>query len=77
MSRSRRKSPIAGVTAAPSDKRNKTASNRTLRQALKRATETTPDSPPPTKAQAMNRWSMSKEGKVRFDPTEDPKRMRK
>jgi hypothetical protein len=36
-----------------------------------------PETPPPTVQQAMDRWSMPKEGKVRFDPRESPKRMRK
>ena len=77
MSRSRRQSPVAGVTAAPSDKASKAASNRALRQAQKQALATDPETPPPTVHEAMDRWSMAKEGKVRFDPREAPKRMRK
>jgi hypothetical protein len=77
MSRSRRKTPIAGVTAAASDKVSKAVSNRAQRQALKRSTATDPESPPPTREQALDRWSMAKEGKFRFDPKESPKRMRK
>ena len=77
MSRSRRKTPIAGVTAAPSDKLSKAVSNRAHRLAVKHATATDPESPPPTMTQALDRWSMAKEGKIRFDPRESPKRMRK
>jgi len=77
MSRSRRKTPMAGVTAAPSDKFSKAVSNRAHRQAVKQSTATDPETPPPTLKQAMDRWSMAKEGKLRFDPKESPKRMRK
>ena len=77
MSRSRRKTPIAGVTAAPSDKFSKAVSNRAHRQAVKQSTAADPETPPPTMAQAMDRWSMAKEGKIRFDPRDSPKRMRK
>jgi hypothetical protein len=77
MSRSRRKTPVAGVTAAPSDRPSKVASNRAHRQAVKQSIATDPETPPPTMAQAMDRWSMAKEGKIRFDPRESPKRMRK
>jgi hypothetical protein len=77
MSRSRRKTPIAGVTAAASDKAGKAVSNRAHRLALKRAVARDPETPPPTIEQALDRWSMAKEGKIRFDPREVPKRMRK
>ena len=77
MSRSRRKTPIAGVTAAPSDKPSKAVSNRAHRLAVKHAVARDPETPPPTVHQALDRWSMAKEGKIRFDPRESPKRMRK
>ncbi|MBL8363308.1 MAG: hypothetical protein JNN18_22680 [Rubrivivax sp.] len=77
MSRSRRKTPFAGVTAAPSDKASKRESNRTLRQAQDRAVALDPESPLPTVHQALDRWSMVKEGKFRFDPKDWPKGMRK
>ena len=77
MSRSRRKTPIAGVTAAPSDKFSKAVSNRAHRRALKQSTATDAETPPPTMEQALDRWSMAKEGRFRFDPKESPKRMRK
>jgi hypothetical protein len=77
MSRSRRKTPVSGVTAAPSDKFSKAVANRSHRRALKQATTSDPETPPPTVEQAMDRWSMAKEGKFRFDPNESPKRMRK
>ncbi len=77
MSRSRRKAPFTGVTAAPSDKPSKRASSRTLRQAQDRAVVTDPESPLPTVHQALDRWDTAKEGKIRIDPRASPKRMRK
>jgi len=77
MSRSRRKTPVAGVTAAPSDKLSKAVSSRAHRLAVKRSIASDPETPPPTVEQALDRWSMAKEGKIRFDPRESPKRMRK
>lgn len=77
MSRSRRKAPFSGVTAAPSDKPSKRVSSRALRQAQDHAVVTDPESPLPTVHQALDRWSTAKEGKVRFDPKTTPKRMRK
>lgn len=77
MSRSRRSTPVSGVTAAPSDKASKRESNRSLRQAQDRAVVNDPESPLPTVHQALDRWSTAKEGKIRFDPKASPKRMRK
>jgi hypothetical protein len=77
MSRSRRKTPASGVTAAASDRFSKVVANRSHRRALNQATRSDPETPPPTVEQAMDRWSMAKEGKLRFDPKESPKRMRK
>lgn len=77
MSRSRRRTPIAGVTAAPSDKTSKRASSRTLRQAQDRAVVADPESPLPAVHQALDRWQTNKEGKNRFDPKVAPERMRK
>jgi hypothetical protein len=77
MSRSRRKTPVAGVTGAPSDRLGKAVSSRAHRQAVKQSIAADPETPPPTTEQALDRWSMPKEGKVRFDPMEWPKGMRK
>ena len=77
MSRSRRKAPFIGVTAATSDKPSKRMSSRSLRQAQDRAIVTDPESPLPTVHQALDRWSTAKEGKVRIDPKGWPKAMRK
>lgn len=77
MSRSRRKSPHCGFTTAESEKRDKAASHRVYRHALRHAISRDPDTPPPTERQLTNPYSMGKDGKMRFDPKRDPKLMRK
>lgn len=77
MSRSRRKAPFIGVTAAPSDKASKRVSSHALRQAQDRAVVTDPESPLPTVHQALDRRDTAKEGKVRIDPKGWPQAMRK
>ena len=77
MSRSRRKNPIAGVTLSPSDKEWKQHSSRKLRRAETVALTGARDGDPnlPSK-RAQFHWG-PKEGKNRFDPAGNPKRMRK
>jgi hypothetical protein len=77
MARSKRKTPAGGVTAAASEKVDKVASHRRYRKALKQALEPTLETPLPLERELTNRWSMAKEGKARFDPREQPRRMRK
>lgn len=61
MSRSRRKTPIVGITTAESDKAFKEAEHRRERRAVK-ATVNTGDEPPAPKAFG-NPWAGEKDGK--------------
>ena len=77
MSRSRRKSPVSGVTLSETEKEWKQHSSRMQRRgesvAVAAAGQDDPDLP---SKRAQNHWG-PKEGKYRFDPQEQPKRMRK
>lgn len=77
MSRSLRKTPVRGITTAESEKKDKAASHRVHRRTLKRKITDTLETPLPTEQQLTNPWSMSKDGKFRFDPEKHPKLMRK
>jgi hypothetical protein len=77
MARSRRKTPIAGVTSAESEKQDKAASHRVYRRTLKQVITPALETPLPTEKQLTNPWSMAKEGKSRYDPDMSPKRRRK
>lgn len=72
MSRSRRKTPIIGITTVPSDKAFKTSEHR---RAL-RQTDLTEDDAPHEK-QFGDPWDGDKDGKRPFDPKERPELMRK
>lgn len=77
MSRSRRKSPVAGIAKSPTEKEWKQHSSRMQRRgetvALVLAREDDPNLP---SKRAQNHWG-PKDGKYRFDPARNPKRMRK
>lgn len=64
MSRSKRKTPITGITTAESEKQDKRRCNRILRRVarvmLRVEGEAYID---PTKHDALDLWSMSKDGK--------------
>lgn len=77
MSRSLRKTPVRGITSAESEKKDKTTSHRTHRRTLKQKITENLETPLPTEQQLTNPWSMSKDGKFRFDPKHFPKLMRK
>lgn len=82
MSGSRRKEPVAGVTAAASEKQWKREANRKLRKAAAQVLQQLPSSDPdgvilPVLKDVANLYDSPKEGKYRFDPREDPRRMRK
>jgi len=82
MSRSSRREPVAGVTAAATEKLWKQQSNRRLRRASQRALATDPAGALnslvlPLMNEMADVWDSPKEGKLRFDPANDPKRMRK
>ena len=77
MSRSRKKTPITGVTLAESEKQDKAKSHRRYRKAVKLAISPDLETPLPTERQLTNPWDMAKEGKSRYDPRPAPKQMRK
>ncbi|MDQ3287026.1 MAG: hypothetical protein M3Q42_01975 [Pseudomonadota bacterium] len=77
MSRSRRKTPIAGITAAPSEKADKQASHRLLRRQVRPLIEATEGLVLPLERELTNPWSMRKDGKMYFDPEKHPSLMRK
>jgi hypothetical protein len=75
MSRSRRKTPIMGITTAESDKSFKVAEHRRERRAINAALGKTEDLPH-TKLFG-DPWESSKDGKHVFDPVRYPGYMRK
>lgn len=76
MSRSRRRTPIRGITSAESEKSDKQTSHRKLRRAVRqRALEI--DTLLPLERELTDPWSMAKDGKKPFNPARHPKLMRK
>lgn len=75
MFRSHRKTPIIGVTKAPSDKKFKTIEHRRARRALSQI-DLTEDNMLHEK-QFGAPWRANKDGKHPFDPRECPELMRK
>lgn len=64
MSRSRRKTPIKGVTAASSEKNDKRHANRALRHRARQALAANPTQEvAPERREVGNAWAMAKEGK--------------
>lgn len=77
MSRSRRKTSIAGITAAPSEKTDKQASHRRVRRRIRQLAEASAGLVLPLERELTNPWSMAKDGKLYFDPAKHPSLMRK
>ena len=79
MSRSKRHTPITGITTARSEKWFKQASNRVLRQKQKQALRDDPDAAvlPVRSRDAVDIWSGPKDGKSHFDLRKHPRLMRK
>lgn len=75
MSRSRRKTPVHGITVAESDKWFKMTERRRARRAAAAALRR--DEEPPAAKEFGNPWRSAKDGKSRFDPAEYPGLMRK
>lgn len=77
MSRSRKKTPVRGVTGAPSEKADKRQINRALR---KRGRKTLQDDPErliaPDRREVRDVWDMAKDGKY-FLKDPRPKDLRK
>lgn len=77
MSRSRKKTPISGISTARSEKQDKRLANRKLRHAVKQRLGTDPDDVLPVLREVSNVWSMAKDGKhwySRSDWDERPRR---
>lgn len=78
MSRSRKKTPVHGMTMAASEQQDKRRYNRRFRRVCKQTLHVNPLCKVlPHLREYSNPWSMDKDGKVRFDPAEYPELMRK
>lgn len=77
MSRSRRKTPIRGMSSADSEKQDKRMANRRPRRRVRSALRVEPEAPLPQLREVSNPWSMDKDGKRFFDPGRHPREMRK
>ena len=78
MSRSRKKTPVRAITTAHSEKQDKRLYNRRYRRVLKDMIHSDPERELlPHLREYSDPWLMDKDGKYRFDPVENPKRMRK
>ena len=78
MSRSRKKTPITGITTAESEKKDKRLANRSERRINKWLLKYYQDEAKlRAKREVSNVWGMDKDGKQRFDPTKYPQLMRK
>ena len=75
MTRSRRRTPITGMTCAESDKEAKRKANRQARRALKSRRLDVED--PPDKRKFGSPWNAPKDGKQFFNPEDHPDMMRK
>lgn len=77
MSRSRKKTPIQGVTGARSEKTDKRKANRALRKRVRGALQTDPELEVAPKLRELSSvWDMAKDGK-RFLKLPRPKDLRK
>jgi len=76
MSRSRRKTPICGVTCADSEKWDKRNAHRRLRRRVRQAIHHGREVMP-IRNEVCTTWNMPKDGKLLFDPVEFPRLMRK
>ncbi|MDQ2687227.1 MAG: hypothetical protein M3Y28_05095 [Armatimonadota bacterium] len=78
MSRSRKKHPFHGITTADSEKQDKRAYNRRFRHVFHQAIQADPTRDLwPHLREHSDPWGMDKDGKIRFDPANHPKLMRK
>ena len=77
MARSKRKTPITGITTAVSEKSDKVASHRRIRRVVKQAITPDLETPLPLERELTNTWSMAKDVKTYFDQKAHPRLMRK
>ena len=77
MSRSRRKTPVRGITTAESEKQDKRIANRKLRRRVRSVLRRDAEAPLPHLREVSDPWMMDKDGKAPFDPARHPNEMRK
>ena len=78
MTRSRRKTPISGITTASSEKQDKRLANRKVRRAVKQALAGKVDVDVlPHRRELTHPWTMAKDGKIWFDADRFPEVLRK
>lgn len=77
MSRSRRRTPIAGNTIAESEKSHKRAAHRRERQAMRQRIHHETDPLPVLANEVSNPWLFSKDGKQWIDAPYRERKMRK
>ena len=78
MARSRRKSPVRGITTSESDKRDKQAAHRTERRRVRHVVKSEPETEVlPHTRELSDPWSMAKDGKLRFNAAKHARLMRK
>jgi hypothetical protein len=78
MSRSKRRTPVCGMTGAASEKQDKRLYNRRYRRVCKQVIHTDPAREPlPLLREYSNPGAMAKDGKFRFNPRDRPELLRK
>jgi hypothetical protein len=78
MARSRKKTPICGITTARSEKQDKRLANRKVRRAVNQALTTSLELEVlPHRRELTNPWTMAKDGKTWFDADRFPEELRK
>ena len=80
MSRSRKKTPISGITKARSEKQDKRIANRRYRSRVKHQLRNLEDAEGVSLSivrEVTNVWSMAKDGKRWYDPEKYPWVLRK
>lgn len=76
MTRSHRKSPFSAITTAVSDKEDKAAEHRRERRQVRAAITDGTDALPHPRGFG-DPWDAAKDGKRRFDPSAEPRLLRK
>ena len=78
MSRSKKRTPVCGMTGACSEKQDKRLYNRRYRRGCKQALHVNPARELlPHLREYSNPGAMDKDGRARFEPTERPELLRK
>lgn len=78
MSRSKKRTPVCGMTGAASEKQDKRLYNRRYRRVCKQAINADPARAElPLLREYSNPGAMDKDGKMWFDPEERPEMLRK